>query len=320
MEFQTGWIDFPERTNEQNDTHSLIVSRMPAFSLVGSKPEVGTKILLTDFWKHPEVVTALGYEYPGTHQITGSCVWAGGQNVGQTLNFIEVCKLNQAERLILMFCLYNYGRSRLAGGMRGKGEGSFGSTFAKSLAEDGVCDARIAALNLPQPNNADALVWGSAVERDWSDGTRAPQAVRDEAKPRKIISAPLSSGEQVRDSIMNGYGVTRAFGKFVNPGTASVKNGALIGHYNGRGGHQESWLGYWNHPQNGELIWEQNQWGRKVYGVDPGGGPEGGCWIPIDEVDRECKSQYAEIYAMSSYDGYPAQPEVYDWSKQSFLS
>jgi hypothetical protein len=94
----------------------------------------------------------------------------------------------------------------------------------------------------------------------------------------------------------------------------------LIGTYNGRGGHQESWLGYWNHPQEGELIYEMNQWGENAYGNDPGGGAAGGCWIRIVDVDKQCRSQYAEIYALSQYDGYPAQPEVFDWSKQSFYS
>lgn len=320
MDLPLGWVDFDQRTDEQNETHEAIVARMPAFGLVGETPPVGTKVLLTDTWKHQRVREAIGMDFPGIHQLTGSCVGAGGGNGCQTLNFLDTVVLNQAEKIVMIFWLYNYGRSRQLGGMRGRGEGSFGSTFAQSIAEDGALDARIPELNLPQPKNADQLVWSSSIEMEWSDGNRAPAEVRSEAKPHKFTSAQLGSGEQVRDSIVNGYPVLRAFNTYVNPGSARVRNGALIGSYSGRGGHQESWLGYWNHPQEGELIYEMNQWGAKAYGTDPGGGAPGGCWIRIEEVDQQCRGRYSEIYALSQYDGYPAQPAVYDWASQSFFS
>lgn len=109
--------------------------------------------------------------------------------------------------------------------------------------------------------------------------------------------------------------------KFVNPGTARVVSGALVGSYNGRGGHQQSWLGYWNHPELGELIWEQNQWGANAYGADPGGGPAGGCWVRLSDVDQFCRDQYAEVYCLSQYEGYPdRREEVLDWTNNPFLS
>lgn len=319
MDLPLGWIPFPERTDEEMAIHNNIVAAMPAFSLVGEKPPVGTKVLLTKLWNMPEVISALGFAFPGWHQYTGSCVGVGGGNVIQTVNFVDAFIRNELEKIILLFWPYNYGRSRLLGGMRGRGEGSFGSTFAKSCNEDGGTDW-LKELNLPSYKINGQIEIGKAEELAWSDGTRAPQPVKDEASQHKFISAPIRTGEQVRDSIINGYPVTRAFGSYVNPGTAKVKNGALIGTYNGRGGHQEGWLGYWNHPQNGELIYEMNQWGTNIYGNDPGEGQAGGCWISIDDVDKQCRSQYAEIYAFSSFDGYPAQPKIFDWATQSFFS
>ena len=312
-----GWIDFHERTDEQNLIHDRIVGTLPVFGLVSEQPAVNTKVLLTNLWTKQEVKDALGFAFPGWHQFTGSCVGVGYGNGIQTLNFIDAFIRNELERIILAFWPYNYGRSRQLAGMNGPGEGSLGSTIAKSGSIDGTSDW-IKTLGLPEVKNTDQLVIGKSQELVWSDGKHAPQAVRTEALPHKVTSAQLSSGAQVRDSIINGYPVLRAFGKFVNPGSTQVRSGVRIGTYNGSGGHQESWLGYWNHPQLGELIYEMNQWGQQVYGADPGGGALGGCWISLDDVDRQCRSQYSEIYALSQYDGYPAQPRFFDWIQRSF--
>lgn len=321
-QIQLGWIEPEKRTNEQNDAHEAVMAAMPRFSAppnpFGSgTPPKGTKVLLTDLWKHPKVVKALGYEFPGIHQITGSCVGAGGGNTIFTTNCWEVVKNSEREKIVLPFWLYPYGISRQLGGMRGRGEGSFGSTFAKACTDYGVPDNDLETLTLPKPQNSDQLVWGKSAEFEWSDGTRADQAVRAESKSRLIrTTTPVSSGEGVRDMILNGYSLTRACTTFCNIGTARVRNGALLGTQNGRGGHQESWLGYWHHPDLGELIWEMNQWGKGAYGTDPGGGPAGGCWIRLEEVHRICQSRDAEVFAFSQYDGYPSQPQAVDWTKE----
>lgn len=318
LDLPLGWIEPAKRTDEQQDIHAAIVGRMPAFNLVGAgTPAVGTKVLLTDLWTRPEVKESLGFFFSGWHQFTGSCVGVGGGNGCQTLNFVDAFIRNEPEEIILAAWPYNYGRSRQFAGMNGQGEGSLGSTFAKSVGDDGVSDW-IAKLGLPEVKETDQLVIGKSQELAWSDGRKASPELRAEAKQHRVTFAPLSRGAQVRDAIINGYPVLRAFGTFANPGTTSVKNGARIGTYNGRGGHQESWLGYWNHPQNGELIYEMNQWGKNVYGADPGGGAPGGCWISIDAVDRACQDRYAEIYALSQYDGYPSQPKFFDWMQRSF--
>ena len=318
MDFPTGWLDFAERTDEQNAIHARLVAKMPAFTLFGETPPVGTKILLTDAWKHPKTIKYLGKPFTGWKQYTGSCVGVGGGNAAQTTNLLDAILRNEPETITLLLWLYNYGQSRLRGGMRGRGEGSFGSTFAESMAEDGMTEWEVDGVTLPNVAISGQYEVTQGTELQWSDGSYAPQLVRQAAKAHKLISAPLSSGVAVRNAIVNGYPVTRAFSTFVQPGTAKVRNGALIGTYNGHGGHQESWLGYWNHPQEGELIYEMNQWGQSIYGHDPGGGAAGGCWIMIADVDRQCRN--GEIYALSQYDGYPAQPEVFDWSKMSFYS
>jgi len=301
------------------------MAAMPKFAMppnvFNGTPPVGTKFILTELWSHAKVIAAFGFAFPGIHQITGSCVWAGGENVVTTVNMVDVIKNNEPEKIIRPFCLYNYGMSRKRAGMRGQGEGSFGSTFAESCTKDGCADGNLPELGLPKPTNSDQIIYGKSIEMQWSDGEKAKTDLRNEAVKRLIkTTTPIKDGAGVRDAILNAYPVTRAFGTFVNPGSQRVKGDVLVGSYDGNGGHQESWLGYWNHPQQGELIFEMNQWGHDVYGVDPGGGAPGGLWIRLEEVDRQCKGQYSEVFAFSQYDGYPAQPDLFDWDKQSFFS
>lgn len=318
MDMPTGWIPFPELTDDQKQLHQSLVAGMPKFSSFGDKPPVGTKVLLSDSWRHQKVVDALGFAFPGWYQFTGSCVNVGGLTAAQTLNFWEPLFKDDPDKIVVLWGWYNYGMSRKRAGMNGRGEGSFGSTYAESLKVDGIVDARLDELegevaNIIQASGMIAISKND--ELKWSDGNTASAKLRELAKPHPIYSAPASSGAAVRDGILSGYAFTRAGMKFVNPGTAKVVNGTLVGSYNGRGGHQESWLGYWNHPELGELIWEQNQWGANAYGSDPGGGPAGGCWIRMSEVDQFCRDQYAEVYCLSQYEGYPdRREEVLDWS------
>ncbi len=316
MDFPTGYIPVEDRTAEQQRAYYEALERMPSFGLAAEPPPVGFRILLTDLWKDPKTIEAIG-EFLGWYQYTGSCVGVGGGNACQTTLLADKLIRKEPEKPVLVLWPYNYGRSRLLGGMRGRGEGSFGDTFARSCSEDGSCDWE--GEGLPPVSKANGmLVIGKSMELTWSDGNYAPQSVRDEAKQHKFISAPLASADQVRDAIVNGYAVTRAGMVFCNPGTATVQGDALIGRYNGRGGHQESWLGYWNHPTHGELFWEMNQWGANAYGTCPSGAAAGGCWIRKSEVDQFCRG--GEVYALSNYDGYPARPEVFDWATQSLWS
>lgn len=324
--FPTGWVEFEERTNEQNDIHDAIVAKMPKFAtpktVFGGTPPVGTKIVLCDIWKHPAVIAALGFAFTGVHQITGSCVGAAGGNMLFTTAAMDVLDKGEPEKLVMPFWLYNYGQSRARAGMRGQGEGSFGSTFADSCKLDGSPDSKDVALQLPGPSNVDdGLIWGKNVEMKWSDGRTASDDVKNISKQHLIQTVqPVSTGPDVRDMIINKYAITRASSLYVNPGTGRIKDGAIVGAYNGRGGHQETWLGYWHHPTLGELILEMNQWGLDIYSKDPTLAPLGGIWIPLELVDRMCQSNDAEVYAFSNYEGYPEQSHKFDWDRNKFYS
>ena len=74
-----GWINFDNRTDEQLQQHDDFVKTLQPFKIEGPLNDTD-KADLTKFWRHPKVVSALGFEYGGTHQLTGSCVGAGGGN------------------------------------------------------------------------------------------------------------------------------------------------------------------------------------------------------------------------------------------------
>lgn len=241
-----------------------------------------------------------------------NCVGVGGGNALATLNFAEVVRLGQAEELIVPFWPYPYGKSRQRGGMRGRGEGSFGSTFAEACLEDGAPGSHLGGL--PPINWADDNVnYARAIELQWSDGAAAPRDMVEEGRRRLVRAvAPVRSAQQAWDAIKNLYPCTCACDRIIDRGMVRIEGGnekAAVGRRNGRGGHQTSWLGLWDHPELGKLFWEQNQWPRSLYPEDPGGGPRGGCWVTWDSVDWVCRN--GEAYAFSQYDYYPSQDVSY---------
>lgn len=312
-----GFITPSDRTPAQEAAHvaAMVSPVFKRFLVTGpAAPDPAPRVMLRDIWRHPKYAAALGYEWKGTHQFSGSCVWAGAQDVMMTLNAIEVVTLGQPEKLFVPFGLFNYGLSRLRLGDRGEGEGSLGSTFAASCNEDGTLDA--AEADLPDPKFGDGFEWGERAEMEWSAGDRIAAKWKQAAKAQPIKSvAELKSARDVREAVRNGYPVTFASNNFIDPGGAAVRGSAepcVVGSLTSRGGHQTKILGTWDHPELGLLFWNNNNWGLRVYKADPATGLADGCWQTEADVDRAIRSLDAEIFAYSQYQGFPAQS--LDWA------
>lgn len=310
-DYPLGWIPPIERTRQQEAMHAAAMALMPPrFQILGTAPDPGPLVSLIDLWRHPRVTETLGYEFPGIHQITGSCVGAGGGNMGFTLSCVEAIRLGEPEQIILPFWLYTYGLSRMLMGDNSEGEGSLGSTFAKAAAEYGWFSQ--GEPGLPTPENTDGLIWGKQVELKWSNGRAIPQNWLTLGKTHLVRTvSPITAGEQSRVSLRNFYPNTFACNWFINPGSEKLKgsgaNAAVVGTLNASGGHQTSLLGVWDNPELGPLVWNENQWGRKVYQEDPTMKRASGCWMPLSEIDRALKRGYGEVFSFSQHDGYPAQ-------------
>lgn len=304
-----GWIPPENRDAQQDCLHAAAVCAMPRFAIGVGPANDAKKVCLYDLWKHPTVVQANGFEFPGIHQITGSCVGAGGGNCWMTLACVDAVTRGDAETPLVPFWLLPYGRSRYYMGDRSPGEGSMGSTFARAAREDGVIPANTPGL--PTFTNNDQLVWGSSVEYAWSDGD-APQTMNLLDKSRKHLvktTAQCRSGDDVREAIKNGYPCTAASMYAHNGGRVQGEPACLLASRSGSWSHQMSILAWWEHPQHGEIFWLMNQWGKNAHGQDPAGGPPGGVWIKKADVDWICRD---EVFAFSQFEGFPAA--TFSWA------
>jgi hypothetical protein len=316
MNYPTGWIKPEDRTAEMHAADATARQGMrPRFALDGvQRIDPGPYVNLMDLWKHPSVIAALGFEFSGVHQLTGSCVGAGGGNAIFTLSAVEVILKNDPEQIILPFWLHPYGKSRELMGERSEGEGSLGSTFAQAVKQFGCFSQK--EPGLPPYENNDGLTWGAKTELKWSNGTAIGSEWVTLGKKHLVKSTdPVKSSNDGKGSIKNLYPMTFACPWFMTPGQERVqgsKEPACVGSLSSNGGHQTSILAVWEHPELGLLFWNENQWGLKTYKTDPKTGRGSGCWMTERDFNKVAQNRDGEIFSLSQYDGYPSQS--IDWS------
>lgn len=296
-----------EQMRTRSQAEALEESRRPMerFRLIGTTDPTVKKVDLSEIWNHASVVAALGWAYPGTWQLTGSCVGAGGGNVEFTLAAWEVLRLNDPEQIILPWWPYTYGRSRFHMGSGGQGEGSLESTWAKAAIGDGVINANAPGTNFPKPVMGRAgYKYTSGVEMQWSAGGRTPCTdYLTEGRKHLIKKAAICRDHNdVRTAIQNGYPV--GHGSMYGYTDWVDADGLSLGKRGPQWSHKESIHGWMEHPKYGQLFKNYNQW-------DAGSTSAGFnyVWIPAVDVDWICRD---ECYAYSQFDGFPAQTFVYD--------
>jgi hypothetical protein len=311
-----GWLPEEMRTEQQHEAHEAAVGLMPRFLITGTPAgdanEDGANLTAT--WKHAEVIAANGSEFTGTHQLTGSCVGAGGGNMWATLAFHEAIVGAEPELPKVPFWLLPYGRSRYYCGMKTPGEGSLGSCFARAAVEDGTLEYDRAGL--PQPTSRDdGWIWGRNVELSWSDGDARQSLDALEHSRKHLIktAAQCRSASDVWQALTNGYPVTCASMYAHNGGRVQGegKDAVLLASRSGSWAHQMSILACRKHPQFGNLFWLHNQWGLRAHGICPTGMPPGGVWIKASDVDWICRD---EVYAFSAYSGFPSPAKPIPWT------
>jgi len=313
-DLKLGWITPSLRTKQQNELHAQSLATMaPRFTLDGKPNQLapGEKILLTDAWKNPTVVAEVGMVFPRFHQLTGSCVGAGGGQALFTLIAIQRLLAVNPTKAFIPFWPYSYGRCRANEGDRGQGEGAMGSSFAATVVKEGVISA--SEPGLPQFQNNDGLVLTSSLEYQWSDGNSSlvTKWIPTGKQHPMGSAAPCNGIEDILTAISNGYPCTFACDRYI--GSASIRgsgsDAAVVGKWDRSGGHQQSVHGVWYNRTLGPLYWAQNNWPGNTYPADPGGGPICGNWVT--EADVTAAFRYnAEVYAFSHLAWFPAQPDV----------
>jgi hypothetical protein len=323
-----GWIPPARRTQAQQDAHTRAVAVLPRLSdvnpdLVKTVADIpkGTKVMLTDFWKAPEVVVDLGKPFTGFGQKTGSCVGVSEGNAVTTALCIQRTLATGTTKAEVCFWPFPYGRTRYNEGDRGQGEGAVDSVMGDTLVKEGYF--AITESGLPGFTWDDNGLWiegGSQTELQWSDGARIDQKWKDLAAKRsgmhKVI---INSSEEEAAAIFNGYPVLTGCSDYVGHGSV-VGSGDLAyvkGRYDGRGGHSTCRVGIWNHPNDGLLIAYSNQWDTSTYPKDPAGLGRCCTWMPLSEEDkmlRQLGGGDGETMLLSAVPGVPAQPAVADWA------
>src|SRR5262249_35537024 len=75
-----GWRRPDVRSTTEHLRHAAALRAMPTFLIEGAGNDE-RKVCLWNCWRHPLAVAATGGKpFPGFHQLTGSCVGAGGGN------------------------------------------------------------------------------------------------------------------------------------------------------------------------------------------------------------------------------------------------
>lgn len=311
MSENLGWIPPSERNSAQEQAHVRAVQAMPKFAIAGKYRAAGkVDVRLYDTYRNPLVVADVGFVFDRFHQLTGSCVGTGLGNAMQTLLGVQRLFASNPTKAFLFWWAYNYGRSRYLMGDRNRGEGSMGSTAAKSLIEDGSFDAGQPGLPRYTNGGADGLTLTEDEEYEWSDGDSSTVLKYKDIARQHILgaAAEVNSTDQIADAIVNGYPLTFACSRFM--GSATVKNGVLLGTYDRSGGHQTAITAVRDHPQLGRLFGSQGSWPASVYPNNPEPNqPTNLVWVTEAEQARAMRYE-AEVFALSNFPYFPAQPDV----------
>lgn len=316
-----GFITPIERTAAQESAHNAAMAQISnvKFALPVKQLAKGQSVRLFDLFKNPDVVADVGFPLTRSHQLTGSCVNSGF--------WVALCATMASQRVasdkptkaFMPFTLHNYAASRHYMGDDGQGEGSLGSTIARSYREDGVRDWPVDRTDImPEYSYSleDGVKISAAQEMQWSSYRyKGVSEILGVSKPHTGVTAECKGAEDIQAMVQNGYGVTFACNNYI--GNASIKgsgaDACVVGYWDGRGGHQQSILAIWNHPTLGMLYWAQNNWDAGTYPIDPAGGLVCGCWVTEKKVEEAMRLD-SEVFGLSHLQWFEAQPKIVDYA------
>lgn len=316
-----GWIPPEARTVSQQKAHEQYLFDTPSVSEVfmaaGSNPDrpriwqVVAKAIEKGLI--PQEYLRNG-QLKNIAQIIGSCVGFGAGNMLLWASLIDAIIRNQAERILVPFVPYHYGKGRQHSGIRGKGSGSIGSGQAKALEVDGFI--AFDALDVPKPTFEGAICWTERIEYDWSDGAAIPSKYVEEGRKHLVKSTKVTSTEEAAQLADSYYTFTIA-SDWGGHTACKVRDGVLLNERVTKWMHQLWVLDYIDHPRLGRLWWIGNNW-RYVHGKDPGGewdgntgAPEGGFYVTDKELGYILRQ--GDSYGFSDPQGYEDRSRAFDW-------
>lgn len=305
-----GFVRGEKRTPSQEAAHVAAEAEMPRFGIRGFYRLESRRYAL---WQ--AVRKLIGKDPAWVWQQTGSCVGASTGSATMVAQGVEILINGDREEYRHPWWLFAYGRSRFHAGIKGRGEGSWGSAMAKALITDGIFELDPEGQpDLPDPTIRNGWsVHSSGIEMDWSDGGRIAANWLTVGKTRLFkTAARIRSADEMIAALANGY-VCITAGMFgfspMVPGVEgkSPNQVRLVRRWNASWSHQMFDVEFWDHPDLGPIFGKGNQWGATAHGTPPSDYPNCMYYVTYDLQDQILKSRDTECYALSGYDGFPAR-------------
>jgi hypothetical protein len=311
----TGFIPRPKRTKAQNAFHDHIVgANAPRFMtlnpMTAAEPD--------ECWSLDLLVKAYGSLGWWIWQMIGSCVGAGDGTACQIAIAGDIVVREEREEPKVLFPYATWGVGRQLGGLRGRGDGSFGGAQIEAglkfghLADD--------TPGLPKGTKRDGhwIVWTASEETAYSWPPQWPvaKATLDPiAAPQRLDHhAQIKTLDELSQALVQGYGVTQASGwGCQNP---RMKDGLLVGKRDTTWNHQ-TWFGAYTKLKGPRKWLWGNNWGPNAHGVCPylaekyGSFGFNGGVMWIEDADAMRIINEGETFARSTA-GFPLR-EI-DWS------
>jgi hypothetical protein len=153
-------------------------------------------------------------------------------------------------------------------------------------------------------DEAGVPAYSGSVARSWGRKPGPPKPFIDRADDHLVrATAPVSSYEQVRDALVNGYPVTVASmqGFKMKP---TIDKGKHWGVPSGSWAHQMCFIGV-DDDRRRPGCYCLNSWGPDAHGAPADDAPPGGFWVDADVVTRMVGQK--DSFAFSQFDGFPEQ-------------
>lgn len=176
-DIESDWIPYEERDTDQKYLTDQFHEEIGEWSDLGlSFGELPKQVI-----KEQDELDVLGELLLRIYQTSGSCVGAGGLTAMMDSIIGDIIARGDFEDVTIPFHLPTYGVGRAIGGMRGRGEGSYGGAQKRAMNEFGfVYHEDIPTL--PKPTVKDGWMWyPKATEVAWSHSSYFPDGHSQES-------------------------------------------------------------------------------------------------------------------------------------------
>lgn len=245
-----------------------------------------------------DIAHAAGGEFPpNVPQEIGDCTSWGAKHAAEVLIGKQTVR-GPPGRFFEASSMFLYGAARvwIGKGVYAPGDGCSGAALARTVNEIGLVP--IGTAGVPP--------YSGTVARRWGD-SGPPASLREVAKQYRIKTvAALRTVDDVRDAVVNGYGVTVASPWGTKNSSMRVLDGRIVAKRDGRWMHQMAIVGYdGSAPSGREYFYVLNSWGPNAHPAPLQGEPLGGFWVQPEEVLFMLSMK--DSWAFSDLDGFPAR-------------